>query len=667
MVGTTVSCHTKTPGQSILVCREPEKKQFMRQSHKTIALWLLLLLMFASLFRVFDQAKPEAGTVKYSEFIAQVKAGNVAEVTVHHDDRIDGKYKEPVNDKKTFETTGAGGDASHLAKILEEAGVTWDNKRAEKTPFWQQALLSWFPIMLLVLIFVFFMRQLQLGGGKAMSFGKSRARLLSENSKKVTFKDVAGIDEAKEELCEIVDFLKDPKKFTRLGGRIPKGVLLIGPPGTGKTLLARAIAGEAGVPFFSISGSDFVEMFVGVGASRVRDLFEQGKKHAPCIIFIDEIDAVGRQRGAGLGGGHDEREQTLNQLLVEMDGFEGNEGVILVAATNRPDVLDPALLRPGRFDRRVVVNRPDVRGRELILEVHAKRTPLAKNVDLKIIAKGTPGFSGADLENLVNEAALLAARENKKFLEMADFEKAKDKVLMGVERRSLVISDEEKKNTAYHESGHTIVGTLLPGNDPVHKVTIIPRGMALGLTQTLPDEDRLSYSAERAENMISFLMGGRIAEELIFGHKTTGAGNDIERATEVARRMVCEWGMSDRLGPVNFGKKEEQVFLGREIGQVQNYSESTAQLIDQEVREIIEKNYRRAKDLLISHLDVLHAMAEALLDHETLDSEQIGLLMKGVKIPPKSESKSAKGSSEPSGSAPATNEEGALSGSPVTA
>lgn len=639
----------------------------MKQSHKTVALWLLLILMFASLFRVFDQGKVNKDEIVYSEFIKAVKAGNVAEVVLNHDDRIEGKFKNPVNQNKTFTTIATQNDGGQLAKLLEENSVVWENRRAEKTPFWQQALLSWFPIMLLVLIFVFFMRQLQVGGGKAMSFGKSRARLLSENSKKITFKDVAGVEEAKEELVEIIEFLKDPKKFTRLGGRIPKGVLLIGSPGTGKTLLARAIAGEAGVPFFSISGSDFVEMFVGVGASRVRDLFEQGKKHAPCIIFIDEIDAVGRQRGAGLGGGHDEREQTLNQLLVEMDGFESNDGVILVAATNRPDVLDPALLRPGRFDRRVVVNKPDVRGRESILEVHASRTPLDKNVDLQVIARGTPGFSGADLENLVNEAALLAARENKKFLQMIDFERAKDKVLMGVERRSMVISEEEKKNTAYHESGHTIVGKLLPGNDPIHKVTIIPRGMALGLTQTLPDEDRLSYSRERAENMISFLMGGRIAEELVFGHKTTGAGNDIERASDIARRMVCEWGMSDRLGPVSFGKKEEQIFLGREIGQMQNYSESTAELIDQEVREIIERNYRRAKDILNSNMEILHAMADALLDRETLDADEIEMLMKGVKLPPKSaEKKVAKGGSEPSGSAPATNE-GALAGTPVTA
>ncbi len=505
------------------------------------------------------------------------------------------------------------------------------------------------------------MRQIQGAGGKAMSFGKSKARLMNESQHRVTFKDVAGVDEAKEELAEIIAFLKDPKKFTRLGGRIPKGVLLMGPPGTGKTLLAKAIAGEAGAPFFSISGSDFVEMFVGVGASRVRDLFEQGKKSAPCIIFIDEIDAVGRQRGAGLGGGHDEREQTLNQLLVEMDGFEGNEGVILVAATNRPDVLDPALLRPGRFDRRVVVGKPDVKGREQILTVHARKTPLGPDVKLSNIAKQTPGMSGADLENLVNEAALLAARQGKKFLENHDFEMAKDKVLMGVERRSLVISDEEKKNTAYHESGHAIVGYLLPGTDPIHKVSIIPRGFALGVTQTMPLEDRLSYTKDRAENMIAFLMGGRLAEEIIFGHKTTGAGNDIERATDLARRMICEWGMSDKLGPVTFGKKEEQVFLGREMGHVREFSEATAQTIDNEVREIVEKNYRRGKELLNSNIDILHAMAEALIDHETIDKDQIDLLMKRVKLPPKSSKvASGTGSTPGSGTAPVTNEGGVI-------
>lgn len=626
----------------------------MRQPHRTLALWFLIILIFASLFRMFDQGPPTSASISYSEFLASVRSGNVSEVTLRSDDTALGKYKAPVEGKSTFEAVFSGND-NRLPQILEEFKVKFDYRKVDKTPFWQQALLSWLPVLLLVFVFFFFMRQIQVGGGKAMSFGKSKARLMNESSNKVTFKDVAGVEEAKEELEEIISFLKDPKKFTRLGGRIPKGVLLVGPPGTGKTLLAKAIAGEAGVPFFSISGSDFVEMFVGVGASRVRDLFDQGKKHAPCIIFIDEIDAVGRQRGAGLGGGHDEREQTLNQLLVEMDGFESNEGVILVAATNRPDVLDPALLRPGRFDRRVVVGKPDVRGREQILTVHSRKTPLGKDVDLKTIARATPGFSGADLENLVNEAALLAAREGKKFLEMVDFEQAKDKVLMGVERKSMVISDEEKKNTAYHESGHTIVGKFLPGNDPIHKVTIIPRGFALGITQTLPTEDRLSMTKDRAENMIAFLMGGRVAEEIIFGQKTTGAGNDIERATDLARRMVCEWGMSDRIGPLAFGQKEEAIFLGREISQHKNYSETTAQAIDQEIREVVERNYRRAKEILTSNVDILHAMAHALLEHESLDADEIELLMKGVKLPPKG-SKSSGGSAPTSGSAPATNE-----------
>jgi cell division protease FtsH len=487
---------------------------------------------------------------------------------------------------------------------------------------------NWLPLVFIFVMFLLFMRQIQAGGGKAMSFGKSRARLLTENKNKVTFKDVAGVEEAKDELEEIIQFLKDPKKFTRLGGRIPKGVLLMGPPGTGKTLLARAIAGEAGVPFFSISGSDFVEMFVGVGASRVRDLFEQGKKSAPCIIFIDEIDAVGRHRGAGLGGGHDEREQTLNQLLVEMDGFEGNEGVILIAATNRPDVLDPALLRPGRFDRRVVVSKPDVKGREMILKVHTRKTPMATEVDLVKIARGTPGFSGADLESLVNEAALLAARKNKQKLDSDDFELAKDKVIMGAERKSMVISDEEKKITAYHEAGHALVGKLTPGTDPIHKVTIIPRGMALGLTQTLPEKERLNLTNIAAENNIAFLMGGRCAEELIFNNYTTGAGNDIERATEIARRMVCEWGMS-KLGPMTFGKREEQIFLGRDISKSQDYSEATAQTIDQEIKDIVFRNYDKAKKLLADKLPVLHSLADALFQREVLDGAEVEMIVMG--------------------------------------
>lgn len=635
-----------------------KKKNFnMKQFHKSFALWIVILLGALSLFRFLEQGLKDPNLeIDYSEFKTAVRAGNVDEVTLRSDDVILGKFKTAVQGKSAFKSVSYAKDDG-LISMLEQNKVKFNVKQQEKTPFWQQMVLSWLPILLLVGIFFVFMRQIQIGGGKAMSFGKSRARLMNESNNRITFKDVAGVDEAKEELQEIIAFLKDPKKFTRLGGRIPKGVLLMGPPGTGKTLLAKAIAGEAGVPFFSISGSDFVEMFVGVGASRVRDLFDQGKKSAPCIIFIDEIDAVGRQRGAGLGGGHDEREQTLNQLLVEMDGFEGNEGVILVAATNRPDVLDPALLRPGRFDRRVVVGKPDVRGREQILTVHARKTPLGPGVNLNVIAKQTPGFSGADLENLVNEAALFAARHGKKFLEMIDFEMAKDKVVMGVERKSLVISDEEKKNTAYHESGHTIVGYLLPGNDPIHKVSIIPRGFALGVTMTLPDEDRLSYTKERAENMIAFLMGGRIAEEIVFGHKTTGAGNDIERATDLARRMVCEWGMSDRLGPVTFGKKEEQVFLGREMGHVREFSEATAQMIDNEVREIVERDYRRAREILSSNNDILHAMATALLEYETLDKDDIDLLMKRVKLPPKAE-KVSSSSGSGSGMAPATNEGG---------
>jgi cell division protease FtsH len=489
-------------------------------------------------------------------------------------------------------------------------------------------------MLLFLVLLVFFVRQIQSSGGKAMAFGRSRAKMMVEGNTRINFNDVAGCDEAKEELKEIVDFLKDPKKFTKLGGRIPKGVLLVGSPGTGKTLLAKAVSGEAGVPFFSISGSDFVEMFVGVGASRVRDLFDQGRKHAPCIIFIDEIDAVGRQRGAGLGGGHDEREQTLNQLLVEMDGFDSKEGVILVAATNRPDVLDPALLRPGRFDRNVVVNKPDVRGREGILKVHTRKTPLATDVDLNTIARGTPGFSGADLQNLVNESALIAARKNRTTLSMREFEEAKDKVMMGTERRTMIINQEEKKAIAYHEAGHTIVGKSLKGLDPVHKVTIIPRGMALGLTQTLPTEDQLTLSKEKAENMIAFLMGGHIAEFLIFGQKTTGAGNDIERATDLAKRMVCEWGMSDLIGPVAIGKREENVFLGREFHQSRELSQKTSELVDQEVRSFIMKNYERGVQILKSKIEILHRMAEALLERETLNNIEIDLLCEGKTLPP---------------------------------
>jgi len=604
----------------------------MKSSVKTVALWLAFLVLAAFLFRAFDPGNQKSKSIQFSEFIQHVEEGRIKDVTFKSDNTIKGKFIEPLaNGMKDFETVG-NTQSDKIFEILRKNNITPNYEAPEKTPIWQQILISWFPILFLVLIFFFFMRQIQVGGGKAMSFGKSKARLLTESTNKVTFDDVAGIEEAKEELEEIVEFLKDPKKFTRLGGRIPKGVLLMGPPGTGKTLLARAIAGEAGVPFFTISGSDFVEMFVGVGASRVRDLFEQGKKNAPCLIFIDEIDAVGRHRGAGLGGGHDEREQTLNQLLVEMDGFESNEGVILIAATNRPDVLDPALLRPGRFDRRVNVSPPDLNGREQILEVHTKKTPLSDNVDLNVIARGTPGFSGADLENLVNEAALIAARRIKKVLEMEDFEDAKDKVLMGSERRSMVLSDDEKRTTAYHESGHTMVGVILEC-DPIHKVTIIPRGRALGVTQTLPTEDRVNMDRDKMENMIAFLMGGRAAEEIVFNQKTTGAGNDIERASDIARKMVCEWGMSEILGPMSFGSKEEPVFIGRDIAQSRDYSEQTAQTIDREVRNIIDHNYTRAKKIIEERLDTLHALSKELLERETLDGKQVRAIMNGEKLP----------------------------------
>jgi len=517
-----------------------------------------------------------------------------------------------------------------LISMLRSKGVAITAKPMEESP-WFQVFLSWVPMLLLIGVWIFFMRQMQAGGGKAMSFGKSRARLMTDAQEKVTFEDVAGIDEAKEELGEIVDFLSDPKKFTRLGGRIPKGVLLVGAPGTGKTLLARAIAGEAGVPFFTISGSDFVEMFVGVGASRVRDLFNQGKKNAPCIIFIDEIDAVGRHRGAGLGGGHDEREQTLNQLLVEMDGFESNEGVILISATNRPDVLDPALLRPGRFDRQVVVPVPDLKGREGILKVHLRKKMVADNLDTSVLARGTPGFTGADIENMVNEAALMAARRGKDKIELDDFEDAKDKVLMGAERKSMIISEEEKKITAYHESGHTLVARLLPDTDPIHKVTIIPRGRALGLTQQLPVDERHTYPKEHLLNNIAILMGGRAAEKIVLGTETTGAGNDIERASELARKMVCDFGMSEELGPLSFGKKEEQIFLGRELSQHRDYGEDTAKKIDEEVRRIVTNGYDITCQLIEDNLDTIHNMANALLEKETLDGKDIDEIMAGDK------------------------------------
>jgi cell division protease FtsH len=587
---------------------------------KNLALWLVLVLIFLFLFNIFSKQHGREPEIIFSEFTAAVDRGEIQEVTIQGHN-IQGKYRNGER-FRTF----APNDPD-LVKSLREKNIKIAAKPEDESPWYMVLFVNWFPMLLLIGVWIFFMRQMQVGGGKAMSFGKSRAKLLTENQHRVTFNDVAGVDEAKEELQEIIAFLKDPKKFTKLGGRIPKGCILVGPPGTGKTLLARAIAGEAGVPFFSISGSDFVEMFVGVGASRVRDLFVQGKKNAPCIIFIDEIDAVGRHRGAGLGGGHDEREQTLNQLLVEMDGFEANEGVILIAATNRPDVLDPALLRPGRFDRRVVVPRPDVKGREGILAVHTRKVPLAPDVDVSVLARGTPGFAGADLENLVNEAALLAARSNKEKVDMHDFELAKDKVMMGSERRSMIISEEEKRNTAYHEAGHTLVAKLLPGTDPVHKVTIIPRGMALGLTQQLPIDEKHTYPKEYLLNNLAILFGGRVAEELVLNHMTTGAGNDIERATELARRMVCEWGMSEKLGPMTFGKKEEQIFLGRDFTQQQDYSESTAVEIDAEVRRIIQASYLRARDLLHTNLHLLHKIAEKLLEKESLDGAEIDALV----------------------------------------
>jgi cell division protease FtsH len=580
-----------------------------------------LALIFLAIFSVFNKQHGREPEIVFSEFMTAVDRGDVQKVTIQGHN-IQGEYKNG----ERFRTFAP--NDPELVKSLREKKVKIAAKPEEDSPWYMVLLLNWFPMLLLIGVWIFFMRQMQVGGGKAMSFGKSRAKLLTENQHRVTFSDVAGVDEAKDDLQEIIAFLKDPKKFTKLGGRIPKGCLLVGPPGTGKTLLARAIAGEAGVPFFSISGSDFVEMFVGVGASRVRDLFVQGKKNAPCIIFIDEIDAVGRHRGAGLGGGHDEREQTLNQLLVEMDGFEANEGVILIAATNRPDVLDPALLRPGRFDRRVVVPRPDVKGREGILQVHTRKVPVGSDVDIGVLARSTPGFAGADLENLVNEAALLAARNNKEKVDMHDFELAKDKVMMGAERRSMIISDEEKRNTAYHEAGHALVAKLLPGADPIHKVTIIPRGMALGLTQQLPMDEKHTYPREYLLNNLVILFGGRVAEELVLNHMTTGAGNDIEKATDLARRMVCEWGMSEKLGPMTFGKKEEEIFLGRDFTQKVDYSESTAIEIDAEVRRIIQDSYHKAKELLKTNLRLLHKVAESLLEKEVLDGSEIDAIVR---------------------------------------
>ncbi|HET6897101.1 MAG TPA: ATP-dependent zinc metalloprotease FtsH [Vicinamibacteria bacterium] len=596
----------------------------MNATFKTVMLWMSLLVVIFLAWH-FAQIQKKETSLKFSEFMTQVDAGQVQDATI-----VGYDIKGHFTSREPFRTTAPPDFPDYIKALLaKKVQVTVER---DQTPAWANMLISWAPFLLLIGFWVFFMRQMQSGGNKALSFGKSKAKLLASQQKKVTFKDVAGVDEAKEELQEIIEFLREPQKFQKLGGRIPKGVLLMGPPGTGKTLLARAIAGEANVPFFSISGSDFVEMFVGVGASRVRDLFEQGKKNAPCIIFIDEIDAVGRHRGAGLGGGHDEREQTLNQLLVEMDGFESNDGVILIAATNRPDVLDPALLRPGRFDRRVVVSRPDVRGREGILQVHTRKIPLAEDVDISVLARATPGFSGADLANLVNEAALLAARRNQKFVTMADFESSKDKVLMGAERKSMIITDEEKRLTAFHEAGHALVAALLPHTDPLHKVTIIPRGMALGLTQQLPTEEKHNYTKEQLQSRIAVCMGGRIAEDMVFQEISTGAQNDIEQATEMARKMVCEWGMSETLGPLTYGKKEEQIFLGKEFNRHQDYSEATALKIDAEIKRIVTEQYERAQRTLTDNRDILNRVAEALLEHEVLDAEQLKALVEGRPI-----------------------------------
>ena len=593
--------------------------------YRSLFIWLLIGIMIILLFNLLNTPKKMQEEIIFSEFMTRLDEGNVEEVTIKESENLlTGRLKDGTKFKSYFPND------PDIYKTLRNLKIKTTVKPPDQNPWYVNFFFTWGPIIFIAVVWIFFMRQMQSGGNKALSFGKSKARLISEKSVKITFADVAGVDEAKIEVQEIIDFLKDPNKFTKLGGKIPKGVLLVGSPGTGKTLLARAIAGEAGVPFFSISGSDFVEMFVGVGASRVRDLFEQAKKSAPCIIFIDEIDAVGRHRGAGLGGGHDEREQTLNQLLVEMDGFEGNEGIIIIAATNRPDVLDPALLRPGRFDRQVVVPQPDVKGRLEILKVHTRKIPLSENVELERIARGTPGFSGADLANLVNEAALLAARVSKTVVENDDFESAKDKVLMGVERKSMIISDEEKRNTAYHEAGHALVAKLTPGTDPVHKVSIIPRGRALGVTQQLPIDDKYTYSKDYLMKRLYVLLGGRAAEEIILHQMTTGAGNDIERATELARKMVTAWGMSEKLGPVSFGKKEEHIFLGREIAQHKDYSEKTAVEIDEEVTRFVSEAYDVAKTLLEKNVATLEAFAKKLLEKETMDNLEIDALIAGI-------------------------------------
>ena len=603
----------------------------MNSTVKQLLIWVLTLgcLLVGWRFVATNMAAGHDKAISLTQFQDDADAGKISDIMVDGLE-VTGKYKDG---KETFHATIPANYVDHSEETdLKSHGVDVTFKNQQGNLYWQ-ALLSFAPILVLVALFMFMMRQMQSGGNKAMSFGKNRARLLSMQQKKITFKDVAGVDEAKEELKEIIEFLREAQKFQRLGGRIPKGVLMVGPPGTGKTLLARAVAGEANVPFFSISGSDFVEMFVGVGASRVRDLFEQGKKNAPCIIFIDEIDAVGRHRGAGLGGGHDEREQTLNQLLVEMDGFESNDGVILIAATNRPDVLDPALLRPGRFDRRVIVDRPDIRGREEVLRVHSKKVPLAEDVNLPILARGTPGFSGADLANMVNEAALTAARFNRKAVHMYDFEVAKDKVLMGAERKSMLLSEDDKRDTAYHEAGHVLVAAKRKHSDPLHKVTIIPRGMALGVTMHLPEEDKHTVTKDYLNTQLAILMGGRCAEEIFMNRMTTGAGNDIVRATELARKMVCEYGMSE-LGPLTYGKKEEQIFLGREIGQARDYSDDTAQQIDKAVRRLVDEGYSSAHQILDEHHEVMHAMAAALLERETLDAAEIELLIQGKALGP---------------------------------
>ena len=604
----------------------------MNPFYKNLALWLVITLMMVMLYNLFSKQHLSETNISYSEFLSMVDDKRISEVVIQGQELL-------VTDVNRNRFKVYAPEDNDLVQILREKGVVINAKPPSENPWYMSVLVSWFPMIVLIGVWIFFMRQMQAGGGKALSFGKSRARLMSDQSAKVTFEDVAGIDEAKEELIEIVEFLRDPKKFTRLGGRIPKGVLLVGPPGCGKTLLARAIAGEAGVPFFSISGSDFVEMFVGVGASRVRDLFVQGKKNAPCIIFIDEIDAVGRHRGAGLGGGHDEREQTLNQLLVEMDGFESNEGVILISATNRPDVLDPALLRPGRFDRQVVVSMPDIRGREKILRVHMKKTPIDKDVNAVVLAKGTPGFSGADLENLVNEAALLAAKRNKEKIGMADFEDAKDKVYMGLERKSKVIKEEDRKVTAYHEGGHALVARFLPETDAVNKITIVPRGRAAGVTWFLPEERDFKYK-DQLESELAVAFGGRVAEEIVFKRISTGAANDIKQATDLAQQMIRSWGMSDNLGPLSYAKGEEHVFLGREIAQHRDYSEATAQKIDEEINNLIKNAYERAKSVLNENLDILHQLAERLLEKETVMGKELDELIHslrpGIDLPSRS-------------------------------